>query len=90
MWVRLRFTDCLWEPQNELGELPAAVHEPACSAEFMVSRERVKARSLDFYVNALYEMQVGVLSPSLNLLAFRPRQHDRVDCEHASLCICNQ
>ncbi len=46
--------------QDELGELPEAVNEPACSAEFMVSRERVKARSLKFYLNALHQMQVNM------------------------------
>lgn len=46
--------------QDELGELPEAVNEPACSAEFMVSRERVKARSLKFYRNALHQMQVNM------------------------------
>lgn len=46
--------------QDELGELPEAVNEPACSAEFMVSRERVKARSLKFYLNALHQMQVNL------------------------------
>ena len=44
--------------QEWLGELPEAVNEPACCGEFMVSAQRVRARPLAFYQNALRRMQV--------------------------------
>lgn len=38
--------------QMELGDMPAQIVEPACCADFMVSRERVRQRPLSFYRNA--------------------------------------
>lgn len=49
-----------WERlfQKWLGDAPAAVNAPCC-AEFMVKRERVLARPLEFYQNALDALKTG-------------------------------
>ena len=49
-------------PQDELGDRPAILHEPACCAEFLVSRERVLARPLEFYQAALNIIHVSCAS----------------------------
>lgn len=46
--------------QEELGDLPATVVEPACCPEFMVTRERVRRRPLSFYKTALDILHVSV------------------------------
>lgn len=46
--------------QDELGQMPAQVMEPACCAEFLVTRERVLRRPLAFYQNALKVIQVSL------------------------------
>jgi Protein of unknown function (DUF3431) len=45
--------------QAELGDMPAQVVEPACCAEFVVTRERVRQRPLSFYRNALDVLHVS-------------------------------
>lgn len=41
-----------------MGDLPDIVHMPNCCGEFVVSRQRVRARPRSFYQNALDIMEV--------------------------------
>jgi hypothetical protein len=45
--------------QEWLGELPEFIGEPSNHAEFVTSAERVRARPLAFWKNALALMEVG-------------------------------
>ena len=58
-------------PQEEMGDLPDIVHMPNCCGEFVVSRQRVRARPRAFYQNALDIMEARAPpavpeGPSLN------------------------
>lgn len=44
--------------QEWLGELPEFIGEPSNHAEFVTSAERVRARPLSFWQNALKHMEV--------------------------------
>lgn len=59
-----------WWPvffQEEMGDAPEYLHMPNCCGEFMVTRERVLARPLKFYKNALNVMEAGTLEESWDM-----------------------
>lgn len=68
-----------WWPvffQEEMGDPPEYLHMPNCCGEFMVTRERVLARPLKFYKNALNVMEAGTLDESWDMgLSFELMWH---------------
>lgn len=50
---------CMLAVQDALGNMPPLIVTPGSAAEMMVSRKRITARPLSFYVNALHLIEVG-------------------------------